>query len=176
MHKHSQRLRGLQMTSSYRIFLTAPTRLLVLTALHCTALHYIQNNVLGHPIVGDVKYGAPQAFKTKDIALHAYALTVAHPITSVEVKWAGTFVLLFNSLQKLQKQQWSSSHYLTFWFYCLSLFSSRICLKYKLLRLHCFYQLNHIFDAVAARINIYKFFLRLRSDYHTSSLPSPLFR
>ena len=52
-----------------------------------SALHYIQCRVpqLGHPIVGDVKYGAPQAFKTKDIALHAYALTVAHPITSVEV-------------------------------------------------------------------------------------------
>ena len=56
----------------------------------------------GHPIVGDVKYGAPQAFKTKDIALHAYALTVAHPVTSVEVKWAGTFDLFFNLFQEQQ--------------------------------------------------------------------------
>jgi 23S rRNA-/tRNA-specific pseudouridylate synthase len=39
----------------------------------------------GHPIVGDVKYGAPQSFRSRDIALHAYALTVPHPITAVEV-------------------------------------------------------------------------------------------
>jgi 23S rRNA-/tRNA-specific pseudouridylate synthase len=39
----------------------------------------------GHPIVGDIKYGAPESFKSKDIALHAYALTVPHPITAVEV-------------------------------------------------------------------------------------------
>jgi 23S rRNA-/tRNA-specific pseudouridylate synthase len=31
---------------------------------------------IGHPIVGDVKYGAPQAFKQRDIALHAYSLSI----------------------------------------------------------------------------------------------------
>jgi hypothetical protein len=51
------------------------------TTLYCTLPQ------LGHPIVGDVKYGAPQTFKTRDIALHAYALTVAHPITAIEVKY-----------------------------------------------------------------------------------------
>jgi 23S rRNA-/tRNA-specific pseudouridylate synthase len=30
---------------------------------------------IGHPIVGDIKYGAPQRFKLKDIALHAYRLS-----------------------------------------------------------------------------------------------------
>jgi 23S rRNA-/tRNA-specific pseudouridylate synthase len=40
----------------------------------------------GHPIVGDIKYGAPQRFKSRDIALHAYALTVPHPITAVKVR------------------------------------------------------------------------------------------
>ena len=39
----------------------------------------------GHPIVGDAKYGAPQTFRIRDIALHSYALTVAHPVTKAEV-------------------------------------------------------------------------------------------
>jgi 23S rRNA pseudouridine1911/1915/1917 synthase len=33
-----------------------------------------------HPIVGDVKYGAPQTLKNKSICLHAYALAFMHPI------------------------------------------------------------------------------------------------
>jgi 23S rRNA pseudouridine1911/1915/1917 synthase len=32
------------------------------------------------PIVGDVKYGAPQALKNKSICLHAYAVAFVHPI------------------------------------------------------------------------------------------------
>jgi 23S rRNA-/tRNA-specific pseudouridylate synthase len=37
---------------------------------------------IGHPIVGDVKYGAPQAFKQRDIALHAYSLSIPYPVVS----------------------------------------------------------------------------------------------
>jgi 23S rRNA-/tRNA-specific pseudouridylate synthase len=40
---------------------------------------------IGHPIVGDVKYGAPQQFHQKDIALHAYSLSFPHPITNKAV-------------------------------------------------------------------------------------------
>ena len=40
---------------------------------------------IGHPIVGDVKYGAPQAFKQRDIALHACMLTITHPVTGKEM-------------------------------------------------------------------------------------------
>jgi 23S rRNA pseudouridine1911/1915/1917 synthase len=40
---------------------------------------------IGHPIVGDVKYGAPQAFKQRDLALHAYSLRFPHPTTKKEV-------------------------------------------------------------------------------------------
>lgn len=32
------------------------------------------------PIVGDVKYGAPQALKNKSICLHAYAVEFIHPV------------------------------------------------------------------------------------------------
>jgi 23S rRNA pseudouridine1911/1915/1917 synthase len=35
----------------------------------------------GLSIVGDSKYGAPQSFQTRDIALHAYFLQFRHPIT-----------------------------------------------------------------------------------------------
>ena len=41
---------------------------------------------LGHPIVGDVKYGAPQRFKNRDIALHAAILSFPHPISSEKVR------------------------------------------------------------------------------------------
>jgi 23S rRNA-/tRNA-specific pseudouridylate synthase len=40
---------------------------------------------IGHPIVGDVKYGAPQQFKQRDLALHAYSLSFPHPITKKKV-------------------------------------------------------------------------------------------
>jgi hypothetical protein len=40
---------------------------------------------IGHPIVGDVKYGAPQSFKQRDISLHACMLTITHPTTRKEM-------------------------------------------------------------------------------------------
>lgn len=46
-----------------------------------------QLSAFGFPIVGDIKYGAPQALKNKSIALHAHALSFMHPIklTPLEV-------------------------------------------------------------------------------------------
>ena len=35
---------------------------------------------LGHPIVGDMRYGAPQRFRERDIALHAWGVAFRHPI------------------------------------------------------------------------------------------------
>ena len=54
---------------------------------------------IGHPIVGDVKYGAPQRFQLKDIALHAFRLGFVHPTTKapltfsagVPSSWASRF-------------------------------------------------------------------------------------
>jgi RluA family pseudouridine synthase len=40
---------------------------------------------IGHPIVGDVKYGASQSFRARDIALHSYSLTIDHPISKEAV-------------------------------------------------------------------------------------------
>lgn len=41
---------------------------------------------IGHPIVGDVKYGAPQRFPSRDIALHAAVLSFPHPTTLEQVR------------------------------------------------------------------------------------------
>ncbi len=43
---------------------------------------------LGYPICGDKKYGAKQAFRTKDIALHAYYLAFQHPVIKQPVRYA----------------------------------------------------------------------------------------
>lgn len=45
-----------------------------------------QLSSIGHPIVGDVKYGAPQALKDKSICLHAYGIAFVHPIKNVPIE------------------------------------------------------------------------------------------
>ena len=39
-----------------------------------------QLGLLGHPVLGDVKYGAEAALPDRSIALHAQGLAVAHPV------------------------------------------------------------------------------------------------
>ena len=34
---------------------------------------------MGHPILGDLRYGAQREFDRRNLALHAAALTVEHP-------------------------------------------------------------------------------------------------
>jgi 23S rRNA pseudouridine1911/1915/1917 synthase len=41
---------------------------------------------LGHPIIGDIKYGAGEALPDKSIALHAGRLAVKHPTRDVIVE------------------------------------------------------------------------------------------
>lgn len=40
----------------------------------------------GTPIVGDLKYGAPQSLKNKSICLHAYSVEFVHPVKNEKVK------------------------------------------------------------------------------------------
>jgi 23S rRNA pseudouridine1911/1915/1917 synthase len=40
---------------------------------------------LGHPIIGDRKYGSTKTLGGKAIALHAYSLTFLHPISKAEI-------------------------------------------------------------------------------------------
>lgn len=59
------------------------TQSLVRVKLETGRKHQIRAQMahIGHPVVGDVKYGAPQRFKLRDIALHAYRLSFLHPGT-----------------------------------------------------------------------------------------------
>lgn len=41
---------------------------------------------MGHPIVGDVKYGYPVALKDHSIALHSYSLSFGHPVGGQAVR------------------------------------------------------------------------------------------
>jgi len=40
----------------------------------------VQLAYLGHPIIGDLKYGAKTALPDRSIALHAWKLLFAHPV------------------------------------------------------------------------------------------------
>ena len=43
---------------------------------------------IGHPIVGDIKYGAPQSFSDRAVALHACSLVFNHPITRQKMRFS----------------------------------------------------------------------------------------
>jgi 23S rRNA pseudouridine1911/1915/1917 synthase len=45
----------------------------------------VQLALAGHPIVGDVKYGAQQALRDRSIGLHALRLEVKHPVGGTEL-------------------------------------------------------------------------------------------
>ena len=54
---------------------------LLLVNLHSGRKHQIrvQLSHLGHPILGDVKYGSPRAFKDRSLALHSLYMSLEHP-------------------------------------------------------------------------------------------------
>jgi 23S rRNA pseudouridine1911/1915/1917 synthase len=45
-----------------------------------------QLSAIGHPIVGDLKYGYPTANKDHSISLHAYSLEFEHPVTKERIR------------------------------------------------------------------------------------------
>ena len=40
---------------------------------------------IGHPIMGDVKYGAPEPLPNQEIALYAHKLVFSHPVSNEEI-------------------------------------------------------------------------------------------
>jgi 23S rRNA pseudouridine1911/1915/1917 synthase len=45
----------------------------------------LQLSNLGFPILGDFAYGSKTPFPQKSIALHAYAITIHHPVKNHEI-------------------------------------------------------------------------------------------
>jgi 23S rRNA pseudouridine1911/1915/1917 synthase len=46
----------------------------------------VQLAAIGHPIKGDVKYGARRGNRDRSICLHAYSLKFTHPVSGSEIK------------------------------------------------------------------------------------------
>jgi 23S rRNA-/tRNA-specific pseudouridylate synthase len=64
---------------------------LLAVELHTGRKHQIRAQLahIGHPIVGDAKYGAPQRFgKSRDIALHSLSIVFEHPISGARLRFA----------------------------------------------------------------------------------------
>ena len=53
----------------------------------------VQLSHAGFPIVGDIKYGAKQAYREGCIALQHYRLTVPHPVSKEILTFTSTFTL-----------------------------------------------------------------------------------
>ena len=55
--------------------------------LHTGRKHQIRSQLasIGHPIVGDGKYGSPQTFRERDIALHSARTEFFHPINRTQL-------------------------------------------------------------------------------------------
>jgi RluA family pseudouridine synthase len=51
--------------------------------------HQIRHQLarIGHPIVGDLRYGATREFDGRNLALHCYSLTIDHPTLRQAMSW-----------------------------------------------------------------------------------------
>ena len=71
----------------YEVIETFADTSLIEIRLHTGRFHQIraQLSVIGHPIVGDKKYGASSALPAERIALHAQSMTFKHPTSKEEI-------------------------------------------------------------------------------------------
>lgn len=75
--------RGKESVLDYRVLQSDGARSLLEINLQTGRKHQIrcQLAALGHPVLGDLRYGAPQPLPDKCIALLAFRLTLSHPTT-----------------------------------------------------------------------------------------------
>ncbi|MCA9734826.1 RNA pseudouridine synthase [candidate division KSB1 bacterium] len=57
----------------------------------------VQLSAIGHPLVGDLRYGSQQPFDGKNLALHCFRLTVSHPTQNTRVTQTAPPAVLWNS-------------------------------------------------------------------------------
>jgi 23S rRNA pseudouridine1911/1915/1917 synthase len=73
--------------SSYRV-LSRRSRTTLLEVTPYTGRHHqirVQLSGAGHPVVGDVKYGAPEPLPDASVALHSARLSLDHPVGGARV-------------------------------------------------------------------------------------------
>jgi len=72
---------------SYEVIYSLEKKSLIEVSLSTGRFHQIRAQMafIGHPIIGDVKYGAPESLPNQEIALHAHKLVFNHPISNEEI-------------------------------------------------------------------------------------------
>ena len=72
---------------SYRVIETSEDHAILEILLHTGRFHQIRAQLafMKHPVLGDVKYGAPGDLPGRHIALYAHKLVVKHPVTQETV-------------------------------------------------------------------------------------------
>jgi len=73
---------------SYEVIDLLGGNTLVAVTLSTGRFHQIRAQMafIGHPVLGDVKYGAPEALLNQEITLYAYKLVFNHPISNEEIQ------------------------------------------------------------------------------------------
>ena len=72
---------------SYEVINALENKSLLEVSLSTGRFHQIRAQMafIGHPIIGDVKYGAPEPLPNQEIALYAHKLVFSHPISNEEI-------------------------------------------------------------------------------------------
>ena len=72
---------------SYEVINSLEKKSLLEVSLSTGRFHQIRAQMafIGHPILGDVKYGAPEPLPNQEIALYAHKLVFSHPVSNEEI-------------------------------------------------------------------------------------------
>ena len=72
---------------SYEVINSLENKSLLEVSLSTGRFHQIRAQMafIGHPIIGDVKYGAPEPLPNQEIALYAHQLVFSHPVSNEEI-------------------------------------------------------------------------------------------
>lgn len=72
---------------SYEVIYSLEKKSLLEVSLSTGRFHQIRAQMafIGHPIIGDVKYGAPEPLPNQEIALYAHKLVFSHPVSNEEI-------------------------------------------------------------------------------------------
>ena len=72
---------------SYEVINALENKSLLEVSLSTGRFHQIRAQMafIGHPIIGDVKYGAPEPLPNQEIALYAHKLVFSHPVSNEEI-------------------------------------------------------------------------------------------